>query len=190
MPFIFHKDSKHLFYNSMVLLVGSKGLAVASPYLLKQIVDSMTIAASVDFYTAGTSIVIFGLARFGATFFQEMRMVQVSKFINAGVRRVSSTSFKHLHELDMNFHKVSSKNTVFGINRAIRSIESGLRFAIGFFSPVACEFLLLTGMLWGYCGLPYMLNMMLTLGLYTKYSMVSSKQRVVHIRERKNYEKK
>tara|TARA_B110000285_G_C14976901_1_gene539420 strand:+ start:357 stop:929 length:573 start_codon:yes stop_codon:yes gene_type:complete len=190
MPFIFHKDSKHLFYNSMVLLIGSKGLAVASPYILKQIVDSMTMAASVDFYSAGIGIGMFGLARVGATVFQEMRMLQISKFINEGVRKVSSASFKHLHELDMNFHKVSSKNTVFGINRAIRSIESGLRFAIGFFTPIAFEFLLLTGMLWGYCGAPYMLNMMLTLGLYTKYSLVSSKQRVVHIRERKNFEKK
>ena len=69
MPFIFHKDSKHLFYNSMVLLMGSKGLAVASPYILKQIVDSMTMATSVDFYTAAISIGVFGLARLGSTIF-------------------------------------------------------------------------------------------------------------------------
>ena len=35
MPFIFHPDSKHLLYKSTMLLVGSKGLAVASPYILK-----------------------------------------------------------------------------------------------------------------------------------------------------------
>ena len=75
MPFIFHKDSKHLFYNSMVLLMGSKGLAVASPYILKQIVDSMTMATSVDFYTAAIGIGVFGLARMGSNIFQEMRMV-------------------------------------------------------------------------------------------------------------------
>jgi len=136
----------------MVLLLGSKGLAVASPYILKQIVDSMTLAASVDFYTAAMGIGAFGLARLGSTVLQELRMIQIAKFINQGVRRVSSASFKHLHALDMNFHKVSSKNTVFGINRAIRSIESGLRFIIGFFSPIALEFCMLTSILWGYCG--------------------------------------
>ena len=97
-------------------------------------------------------------------------MVQIAEFINDGVKRVSSASFTHLHNLDLSFHKVSSKNTVFGINRAIRSIESGLRFAVGFFSPIAFEFVLLCGMLWGYCGFPYLLNMIITLGCYTKYS--------------------
>lgn len=117
-------------------------------------------------------------------------MIQIAKFINDGVRRVSSSSFTHLHNLDLSFHKVSSKNTVFGINRAIRSIESGLRFVIGFFSPIAFEFVLLCGMLWGYCGFPYLLNMMITLGLYTKYSQTFSKKRVVYIRDKKNLEKK
>ncbi len=43
-------------------------------------------------------------------------------------------SFGHLHKLDLNYHKSSSKNTVFGINRALRSIDSGLRFFLGFFA--------------------------------------------------------
>ncbi len=45
--------------------------------------------------------------------------------------------------LDIYFHKISSKNTVFAINRAIRSIESALRLTMGFFAPVAFEFILL-----------------------------------------------
>lgn len=88
--------------------------------------------------------------------------------------------------MDLNFHRVSSKNTVFGINRAIRSIESGLRFVIGFFTPIALEFSMLTALLWGYCGYEYMLNMFITLGLYTKYSRDLSKRRMVIIRDRKN----
>lgn len=190
MPFIFHTDSKHLMYKSMMLLVGSKGLAVASPYILKQVVDSMTLVGSIDFNTAGMLIGAFGLARVGSTALGEIRMLEISKFINSGVQRISSHSFKHLHQLDLNFHKVSSKNTVFGINRAIRSIESGLRFTIGFFMPIAFEFFLLCGMMWGYCGTPYIVNMLITLGAYTQYSRTFSKKRIVHIRDRKNFEKK
>jgi len=44
MPYIFHPDSMGILYKSMVMLVGSKGLAVASPYILKKIVDAMTLA--------------------------------------------------------------------------------------------------------------------------------------------------
>jgi ABC-type bacteriocin/lantibiotic exporter with double-glycine peptidase domain len=190
MPYFMHKDSKHLLYKSTLMLLGSKGLAITSPYILKTIVDSMTLAGNIDFYTAALGIGLFGLARVGSTMLQELRMVQIAQFINEGVRRVSYASFKHLHNLDLSFHKVSSKNTVFGINRAIRSIESGLRFTIGFFSPIGFEFILLCGMLWGYCGLPYLLNMLIMLGAYTRYSQTFSKKRVVYIRDRKNLEKK
>ena len=59
-----HKESMGYFWNSMFLLVGSKGLAVASPYILKQIVDAMTMASgTVDFQTAAMGILLFGGTR-------------------------------------------------------------------------------------------------------------------------------
>ena len=67
--------------------------------------------------------------------------------IQHGIRKISKDAFNHLHNLDLNFHKTSSKNTVFAINKAISSIESALRFTLGFFTPVACEFVLLCAML-------------------------------------------
>lgn len=76
MPYVFHKDSKPLFYKSMALLVGSKGLAIASPYILKKIVDSMTIVgAAVDFGTVATGISLFGLTRVMSVYLQEKRMI-------------------------------------------------------------------------------------------------------------------
>lgn len=63
MPFIFHKDSMHLLYKSMFLLVGSKGLAVASPYILKVIIDTMTIAGQIDIMSVSIGIGVFGLTR-------------------------------------------------------------------------------------------------------------------------------
>ena len=106
-------------------------------------------------------------------------MIYIARFIQDGVKRVSKQAFTHLHKLDMNFHKVSSKNTVFAINRAIRSIESGMRFAVGFFSPIAFEFILLCGMLQFYCGPIYLANMLATLGLYAHFTKTYSKKRVV-----------
>jgi ABC-type transport system involved in Fe-S cluster assembly fused permease/ATPase subunit len=97
--------------------------------------------------------------------------------------------FTHLHALDIYFHKISSKNTVFAINKALRSIESALRFTLGFFTPVAFEFVLLCGMLQFYCGAPYLLNMLVTLSLYTVFSKQYSAYRQQIIRKRKNQEK-
>ena len=74
MPYIFHPDSMGLLYKSMVMLVGSKGLAVASPYILKVVVDAMTLTGTVDFYAAGIGICAFGLTRVLSTAIQEYRM--------------------------------------------------------------------------------------------------------------------
>jgi ABC-type transport system involved in Fe-S cluster assembly fused permease/ATPase subunit len=95
-----------------------------------------------------------------------------------------------LHALDIYFHKISSKNTVFAINKAIRSIESALRFVLGFFMPVAFEFVLLCATLQLYCGTPYLANMLVTLSVYTIFSKKYSAYRQNIIRTRKNNEKK
>lgn len=75
---------------------------------------------------------------------------------------------------------------MFAINKALRSIESALRFTLGFFTPVAFEFILLCGMLQFYCGAPYLLNMLVTLSLYTVFSKQYSAFRQEIIRKRKN----
>jgi len=70
-----------LFHISNLLLVGSKGLAIMSPYILKKIVDSMTAVGGIDFYTAAIGIGIFGLTRVMSSILQELRMVNVNQFI-------------------------------------------------------------------------------------------------------------
>jgi ABC-type transport system involved in Fe-S cluster assembly fused permease/ATPase subunit len=117
-------------------------------------------------------------------------MAQITKFIQNGIRKISFDSFKHLHSLDLTYHKSSSKNTVFAINRAIRSIDSGLRFSLGFFTPVAIEFLLLCAMMQFYCGPKYLANMLITLGLYTTFTKQVSNYRRQEMQNRKDAEKK
>jgi ABC-type transport system involved in Fe-S cluster assembly fused permease/ATPase subunit len=95
-----------------------------------------------------------------------------------------------MQSLDIDFHKTSSKNTVFAINRAIRSIETALRFTLGFATPVVIEFFMLVGMMTLFCGPKYLANMMLTLGLYTYFSKAVSELRRVQMESKKNAEKK
>ena len=101
MPYIFHKDSNHLFYKSCFLLIGAKGLAVASPYILKCVVDMMTVgAAALNFNTLALGVGVFGVSRVFSNVFTEYRMRLITKFIQQGLKRISSESFKHLHTLD------------------------------------------------------------------------------------------
>lgn len=117
-------------------------------------------------------------------------MVYIARFIQEGLRKISAAAFEHLHKIDLNFHKGSSKNTVFAINRAIRSIEAALRFGVGFAAPVALEFTLLCAMLQIYCGPIYLANMVGTLGFYVAYTRNASIKRRSEIRDRKDAEKR
>jgi hypothetical protein len=179
-----------MFYKSCALILMSKGLAIASPLCLKFVIDGMTAAEGMNLHYTLYGIGAFGSARFLSIYMQEYRMKQIAEIIQKGLRKVSFQSFTHMHSLDLNFHKTSSKNTVFAINRATKSLESGLRFSLGFFVPIAAEFILLCGMLGGYCGPKYLGNMLMTLGCYTYYTRIVSKQRRVEIRDRKEAEKK
>jgi len=163
----------------MLLVLASKGLAIASPWFLKAVVDGMALAKALDLKMAFFGIGAFGATRVLSSFLHEWRMFQISKILQKATKRISFNAFTHLHNLDIDFHKTSSKNTVFAINRAIRSLDSSSRFVLGFFTPVAVEFLMLCGMLYFYCGPKYLLNMIVTLSLYTYFTKVVSETRRV-----------
>lgn len=66
---------------SSILLIGSKTIGLASPYILKQIVDSITVAGSINFTHTAIAIGALGATRFASSFLNEIRMNYVNKFI-------------------------------------------------------------------------------------------------------------
>ena len=46
----------------------------------------------------------------------------------AGVRKIYGRSFEHLHRFDLGYHRANSKNSVFEINQAARSMDLGLYY--------------------------------------------------------------
>ena len=97
-------------------------------------------------------------------------MLNITKLIQQSLERISNKSFAHLHNLDLNYHKKSSRNSIFAINRALRSIESGLRYFLGFFSGMVVEFTFLCIALGKFCGPLYLGNMVLTFAAYLRYT--------------------
>jgi hypothetical protein len=51
----------------MALVIASKGLAIASPWFLKGVVDSMALGTQVNLNTALTGICCFGASRLFST---------------------------------------------------------------------------------------------------------------------------
>ena len=182
-------NTKRIFYSSCAMILISKGLTVASPLFLKEVIDMMSLGTNINSTSILLGIGGFGLTRLLGTCTHEYRMYQIAQIIQAGLRRVNSQAFKHMHSLDINFHKAGSKNTVFAINRAMSAIESAMRFSLGIAAPVLLEFALLCGVIHYNFGAFYLGNMLATLGLYTLFTKNFAEMRRIQIRDRKNAHK-
>ena len=103
--------------------------------------------------------------------------------------KISNASYEHLLYMDLNYHKMSSKNSVFSINRALSSIENGLKFLLYFFTAIIVELGLLSISIGVFCGPLYLVNFLFTFFLHSKFTREVSKDRMIPVREKKNYEK-
>lgn len=74
-------DMKRILRNSCFLIAASKGLAVASPWFLKGVVDAMSIGGTLDLSNIWLGIGAFGLTRLLSTVSAEYRMLMVTDFI-------------------------------------------------------------------------------------------------------------
>jgi ABC-type transport system involved in Fe-S cluster assembly fused permease/ATPase subunit len=189
-PYLMSDGKRKLFYLAMGSMFLSKGLALGAPYCLKIAVNALAQAQTMNLNLAAMGVVGFGACRAFSSIFHEFRMSLVVKILRDAIQKLSLQIFSHLHMLDTTFHKTSTKNTIFAVNKALDAIDSGLRFAIGFVFPIALEFVLICGMLYFYCGPYYLLNIAVMLGVYTKFTQSYSKIRQIYIRDRRNEDKK
>ncbi|CAI2360125.1 unnamed protein product [Moneuplotes crassus] len=187
-PYLYADGNWKVFYLAMASMALSKGLALGAPYCLKIAVNALTTPNSYNLAFAG--VMGFGLCRAFSSIFHELRMSLVVRIMREAIQKLSLQIFSHLHNLDLTFHKTSTKNTIFAMNKALSAIDDGLRFLIGFVSPIALEFSLICGMLYFYCGPLYLLNIGVMLGVYTKFTQSYSKIRQEYIRGRRNQDKK
>ena len=74
-------EMKKTFYKAMGLIVLSKACAIASPFFLKGIVDSMTVASQLSFSTACFGIAAFSGSRFIGELTNNYRMYMVMNMI-------------------------------------------------------------------------------------------------------------
>ena len=70
------KDEKtqSLFKKTMVMILASKILTIASPWFLKGVVDSMALGTNVNLNAAFLGIGAFGITRFLASYLHDARL--------------------------------------------------------------------------------------------------------------------
>ncbi|XP_051134536.1 ABC transporter B family member 25, mitochondrial [Andrographis paniculata] len=179
---------------ALSLLIGAKVLNVQVPFLFKLAVDWLSTAtgnagALAEFTAANsTSLAIFaspaavligyGIARTGASAFNELRTAIFSKVALRTIRQVSRKVFSHLHELDLRYHLSRETGSLSRIidrgSRAINFILSSMVFNV---VPTILEISMVAGILAYKFGAPFALITTLSMAAYIAFTLAVTQWR-------------
>ncbi|KAM7521959.1 hypothetical protein LguiA_011861 [Lonicera macranthoides] len=175
-------------------LVGAKVLNVQVPFLFKLAVDWLTTAtgnaSSLAVFTTANSTLLalfaspvavligYGIARMGASAFNELRTAVFSKVALRTIRSVSRKVFAHLHELDLRYHLSRETGALNRIidrgSRAINFILSAMVFNV---VPTFLEISMVSGILAYKYGLPFALITSSSVAAYIMFTLTVTQWR-------------
>lgn len=175
---------------ALFCLVLAKGANVIGPYLLKLIVDEQSPAIGQTLEN-NTLIVVplalilaYGLARFTNVLMGEIRDTIFGRVTERAMRRIGLDVFRHLHELDLDFHL---NRRTGGLSRDIERGTTGISFLMRFFVfniiPTLVEILMITGILFYNYGVGFSLIILVSVSLYIFFSIIATEWRTQFVRE-------
>ena len=177
---------------AVACLVLSKAASVCGPFLLKDIVDTLSPAASLEsapslpnFLVVPIGLVLaYGFARFSMIILGEIRDTVFGRVTERAMRRVGLQVFVHVHNLDLDFHL---NRRTGGLARDIDRGTSGISFLMRFFvfniAPTLIEIALVIGLLFYNYGLEFAAITIVSVVMYILFSLVTTDWRTQFVRE-------
>jgi ABC-type transport system involved in Fe-S cluster assembly fused permease/ATPase subunit len=177
---------------AVVCLVLSKGASVYGPFLLKDIVDTLSPSGDIDSASGLPNLLIvpiglvlaYGFARFSMIILGEIRDTVFGRVTERAMRRVGLQVFVHVHSLDLDFHL---NRRTGGLARDIDRGTSGISFLMRFFvfniAPTLIEIALVIGLLFYNYGIEFAAITMLSVVMYILFSLVTTDWRTQFVRE-------
>ena len=185
MPYLLEFKKRILLAVSCLVL--AKVASVVIPFILKHIVDSFDsqIDGSTALIVAPIGLVAaYGLARFMNVVFNEVRDTLFGRVTERTIRRIGLQTFKHLHNLDLDFHL---NRRTGGLSRDIERGTTGInmlmRFMVFNIIPTLFEVLVVVGILFYNYGFSFALIILLSVIAYVAYSVVATEWRTRFVRE-------
>lgn len=157
---------------AIICLVAAKLATVALPFALKQIVDSLDSARTVVVSLPLLALVYYGLLRLGTIILGEIRDSIFGRVTENAMRKIALNVFNHLHAMDVEFH-LSRKTG--GLSRDIERGTNGISFLMRFLLfnivPTLLEIAMVAGILLYNYGFVYALIIIVSVGLYSLFSI-------------------
>ncbi|MES2145804.1 MAG: ABC transporter ATP-binding protein/permease [Pseudomonadota bacterium] len=173
---------------AMVMLFVAKLVSVTTPYLYKLAVDALT-GSNADpavFLAAGAIglTLAYGIARFSAVAFAELRDLVFVRVGQRALRALALETFTHIHRLSMRYHitrKTGGLSRI--IERGVKGVDFLLRFMLFSIGPLILELVLVIGIFAVAFGWAYAAVVVVMITLYVTYTFKITEWRVKLRRE-------
>jgi ATP-binding cassette subfamily B protein len=128
---------------ALAFMIGAKLANVGVPLLLKELVDTMSLAANDARALAvvpAALLLAYGALRLSTALFTELRELVFAKATEGAVRSITLQVFRHLHDLSLRFHLERQTGGVTrDIERGTRAINSLISYSIYSILPTLVE---------------------------------------------------
>ncbi len=173
---------------ALVFLFAAKIVSVTTPWLYKLAVDQLAGDAPDTGMVLGLGavglVVAYGLARFGAVVFGELRDAVFVKVGQRAIRRLAIETFTHIHQLSLRYHitrKTGGLSRI--IERGVKGVDFLLRFLLFSIGPLILELSMVSGIFAWVFGWQYAAVVIVTITLYVWFTFKVTEWRVKLRRE-------
>src|SRR4051812_47686075 len=129
-------------FGALACLIVAKLANVGVPLIMKEVVDRLDAATAIIAVPVAL-LAIYGILRFSATMFAELRDVVFVPVTQRAIRRLALGVFRHLHSLSLRFHlERQTGGMTRDIERGTRGISTLLSYLVFSIVPVILEFTL------------------------------------------------
>lgn len=164
---------------ALALLFTAKVANVAVPLVLKHIVDALDAKTAL----VGLPVALllgYGVLRFAATLFGELRDAVFAKVAQRAIRRVALDVFRHLHALSLRFHLERQTGGLSrDIERGTRGVGLLLNFMVFNILPTLVEIGLVAAILISHFEASFALVTFATLVAYVVFTLLVTEWRMV-----------
>lgn len=175
---------------AIACLVAAKVASVILPLYLKDIVDQLSVPATLLALPVA-ALLGYGFARLASSVFGELRDALFARVTQGSIRRIAAQLFKHLFALSLRFHMQRQTG---GLSRDIERGTKGIGFLLNFMVfnilPTLLEIAMVTGiLLWRY-DWPFAVATLGTIAAYIVFTLVVTEKRMVYRRSMNDLDSK
>jgi len=185
LPYLFEFKNRIAF--AMLCLILTKVASVYLPFILKDIVDALDTKAPENMQVLVVPlglVLAYGLVRLSIVVFAEIRDTLFGRVTERAIRRIGLKVFRHLHQLDLDFHLNRQTG---GLSRDIDRGTSGISFLMRFMVfnivPTLLEITMVVTILFINYGLWFALITLGSILTYIAYSVYATELRTRYVRE-------